>query len=302
MGTLYVVGPGRIGGYVALRALSLGLAERVFLKGRDFDRTEGVAQDLREGFPSAEVAAIRGFDPPEPAAYTFLTFSTLRWSPALGVNDRWLEAEANLRAVAELAERADPARLGTIFVVSNPVDLVTRFAAERLKSPSVYGIGISVDEVRAARVARARFGIDLGRVPCVGEHGAGVVPLLSQVLPADALAPSLYDEVRREMFAGTGKVLAKVSIPFYGPMAEVDRILRALQEGYTGTISLSRVLDAPVAGVSGAALGVPVELDEGRPGRAVPFEMTPREGELFREAAARLDERYRRLAPAGANP
>lgn len=301
MGTLYVVGPGRIGGQIALRALSLGLARRVFLKGRDLERTEGVAQDLREGFPSASITALGDFNPPDPVTYTFLTFSTLRWSPALGVNDRWLEAEANLRAVAELAERADAERLGTVFVVSNPVDLVTRFASERLGSAAVYGIGISVDEVRAARVLRARFGIDVGRVPCAGEHGAHVVPLLSQVLAPASLSPELYDEVRREMFAGTQKVLANVSIPFYGPMAEVDRILRALKEGYTGTISLSRVLEAPVAGVSEVALGLPVELDEGRLGRAVRFEGTPREEELFRKAAVHLEAMYRRLA-GRANP
>ena len=289
---ILIIGPGKLGGQIAYHTLKIGVAESIYLIGRDYSRTLGTAQDLKEAFPNRRVFAMNGFEVPEPVELTFFTFSSLQWSPNLGVNDRWIEGVANLTIIDEIAAKINPALLGTILVISNPVDVLTWHASTKLSTSNVFGVGISLDEYRIGATLQRLFGIRCSHVPCIGEHGSKVVPLLSNFFEKKNLSIELYSQVRKETFTHTAKIVRQASIPFYGPLREIERILDILLNSRSGTLTLSRYLDKGVLGIKGVALGVPIEVKNGilnGIGNIIANEL---EAELFRKASLQVLENY----------
>jgi malate/lactate dehydrogenase len=254
-----------------------------------------MSRDIQEAFPKKEIIPLKGYTVPFPVDYTFFTFSTLKWSSNIGVNDRWIESKSNIQIIDQIASESHPSSLGEIFVVSNPVDIITQYTADKLNGSRVFGVGISIDEKRNARVVKVLFDIDRERIPCIGEHGLNVVPLLSQVMPLSRITSDTYERVRSEAFKFTEPIIKHTSIPLYGPMAELDRILKNLADRNSGTISVSVPLKGKPLGVSGVALGVPVELKEGKLGSIGEINVNEMEHEMFLEAARKCEINFKKL-------
>lgn len=70
-----------------------------------------------------------------------------------------------------------------VFVVSNPVDILTRMAVERLDLPShqVYGLGTMLDSSRFSSLVADELGLPATQVRALmlGEHGDTMVPIWS---------------------------------------------------------------------------------------------------------------------------
>ncbi|MFQ5714504.1 MAG: hypothetical protein ACE5GU_10790 [Candidatus Scalinduaceae bacterium] len=295
MNSIFVVGPGRLGGYVAFRALQLGLGKRLYIAGRTKEKTFGVARDLQEAFPDSKVVPIDKYELPCKVNFTFFTFSTLNWKPNIGVNDRWIEAQSNFSIVAEIASALNPLNLGDVFILSNPVDLVTNFVAHKFRSSRIFGVGVSLDERRIARILKKCYGKKLIRVPCIGEHGTNIVPLLSHILPESRINREVYKRIKEDAFRFTEPIIRYTSIPFYGPITELDRLLTMMCKKSTGTFSLSVPLNGYPFGVSGISLGVPVHMEDGKLTDIEPLKLNDLERELFSFAAIQCKENYRKL-------
>lgn len=76
--SFFIVGPGRLGGYIAFRALQLGLGKCLYIAGRTKEKTFGIARDLQEAFPDSKVVPIDNYELPAKVDFTFFTFSTLK--------------------------------------------------------------------------------------------------------------------------------------------------------------------------------------------------------------------------------
>ncbi|ODS29699.1 MAG: malate dehydrogenase [Candidatus Scalindua rubra] len=293
--SIFVVGPGRLGGYVAFRALQLGLGKCLYIAGRTKEKTFGIARDLQEAFPNSEIVPIDNYELSCKVDFTFFTFSTLKWKPNIGVNDRWIEAQSNFSIVEEIASSINPSNLGDVFILSNPVDIVTNFVAHKFRGSRIFGLGISLDERRIARILNTHYGKKIKRVPCVGEHGHNIVPLLSHILPDSIINLELYKRIKEDAFKFTEPIIRCTSIPFYGPLSEIDRLLTMMCKKSTGTFSASVPLNGYPFGISDISLGVPVHMKDGKLTDIEPLKLNNFESELFSQAAIQCKENYRKL-------
>jgi malate/lactate dehydrogenase len=289
---ILIIGIGRIGSYLAYYLLNTDTSLKLFLYGHDPIKAEGLLHDLKEAFPNAQINAVKDISDIEPVELTIMTFSTLKWFPQLNVNDRLIEGVNNLRILDSISRDVPSESLGTILIISNPVDILTWHATIKFNTQNVFGFGISLDEKRMAAVVSQKFGGDYLRVQCVGEHGHNIVPILSMISEIENCSSILYDELKNEMFIHTSKIIKNVSIPLFGPLRELERLLPFFIGKSNGTISVSKYIDKPYMGISDLALGLPVQLQKGKFIGFKKLGLNNVEYALFQKAANQIKNTY----------
>jgi malate/lactate dehydrogenase len=288
-----IIGPGRLGGMIASEALAEQRVEEVFLVGRDREKTSAVAIDLADAFPTKTIHAGSVEEAQGTFDYSFFSFSTLQWRRSIGPNDRILEAPTNMAIFRNIQRSLRSLRLGTIVVISNPVDILTRYIAETLETPSqVFGFGISLDELRIATALRQLSAYDGTRVRCVGEHGAHVVPLLSTLREISTPTRRLYSDALRIAFSRTASIIQHVGIPLYGPAREFGTFFAALVGKGNSIYSMSAYLEREYEGVQGIATGVGVSISRGSIAVTERPPFSDYEHYLFQKSAAALRAQY----------
>lgn len=107
-----------------------------------------------------------------------------------------------------------------VFVVSNPVDVLTYLAAGELRLPPqrVLGLGTALDTTRLRGILAARLNVPPTQVSALilGEHGDSMVPVWSAAqvagLPLDkwpGYSPALVQEVERQTRSSGAEVIKK---------------------------------------------------------------------------------------------
>ncbi len=289
---ILIIGAGKIGGHAAYGLLKYEQTQHITLVGRDPNKTRGLCQDLKEAFPrksieTCELSGIQGsFD------LTLLAFSTLIWTPEINVNDRLIEARSNTAILKQIYLKTGFQNMGTILVVSNPVDVLVSFIADVSGYTNVIGVGLSIDEQRISGAVNELFGLQTQRVPCIGEHGPTVTPLLSRLSWSVPKEEALYDQVRNKSFEATSVIIRNLSIPLFGPLYALEMLLQAIICEEDKIISASYYLKEPLLGVQNIAIGLPVVFQKGKiTGFELP-DISPVEIGLFKKSAGHIRKNY----------
>jgi len=287
-----IIGLGKLGGGIAHKLLQLGVSE-LYLYGNSYDKTIGLAFDLNEIDIKCKVVVLRSIKDLPEVDYTFFTFSKLKWNDSISVNDRIIDGKNNLKIISTLANEISFEYFGTIIIVSNPVDILTRFCYENCGSSKVFGFGNSLDEVRVNNsISKNAIERVSNELICLGEHGKGIVPILSRTIAADKLNPALYEKLNKETFIRTQEIIKNTSIPFHAPLFALETFLTQLLNKKSFTITLSTYLNDTWCGVKGLAIGVPVEFENGNDSRFSKIEISEFEQELFFNSANELKKVY----------
>ncbi len=107
-------------------------------------------------------------------------------------------------------KQAGPKQSAIVFVVSNPVDVLTYLAADRLSLPSsqVIGLGTQLDTIRFRSLIAAELGAPPTQVKAtiLGEHGDSMVPVWSSAtiagMPIDKY-PGWNPNLANQLFTRT---------------------------------------------------------------------------------------------------
>ncbi|NBA87332.1 hypothetical protein GVN16_16275 [Emticicia sp. CRIBPO] len=290
---ILIIGTGKIGGYAAYSLLKNDRVEKLVIAGSNLLKTSGICQDLRDAYPKRNIETVQLSQVNETFDLTILSFSTLKWNPGIDINDRLIEAKANIGVLDEINKDIGFERLGTIVVVSNPVDILTTYIASKWEKANVIGFGLSIDEKRITRVVNDLFKKDYSRVPCIGEHGVSIIPLLSQ-LQMDC-EEAMYDKIKKRSFEATSTIIRNVSIPVYGPLSEIEVLLETIINEESKVISAGYFLNDPLFGESGVAIGLPVRFDKGKiAGHDLP-EISMTETQLFKKSVNHIKQNYNTL-------
>ncbi|MFB8347887.1 lactate/malate family dehydrogenase [Streptomyces niveus] len=169
-----IVGAGAVGQTLAAGLVAAALPDRLLVVSRQPDQASALAADLQDLAHAArsrtevepgEVADLPGCDAVVIALRTDFT-NTAEHDIRRG------GAFANAPALGTLARQLRGFG-GTVLVVTNPVDLMTRRFAEVSGCARVFGIGSNLDSTRyRLLMARyARVNPDLVRGHVIGEHG-----------------------------------------------------------------------------------------------------------------------------------
>jgi malate dehydrogenase len=315
LGKVAVLGAGNIGGSLAQRLAEMNLAGEVVLVDIVDGLPQGKALDIQESAPilgfttrvtgSTSLDAIAGAD-------VVVETAGLARKPGMSRSDLLEKNAAIVRGHAEAVRASAPQAV--VIVVTNPVDVMTRFfrGVSGLPSARVFGESGTLDTARFRTFVADALGVAPRDVTgfVLGTHGDTMVPVLSltsvsgvplhRLLPAEKIAAIVQ---RTKQGGGEIVNLLKTGSAFYAPTASQAELVHAIATDAHRLLPVAAELHGEF-GEKDVTVGVPVVLGRGGVERIVEVDLTPDERSAFAASVAAVREDLAILAkgpaPAGA--
>ena len=177
-------GGGRVGSCAAYALQCGGLVSEIQILDANGDLAQGEALDLLHGSALAGDQRIYAGDYARAAdSDMFLITAGLRRKPEESRLDLIHRNVELFVSIVDSIKAAGLRKDAHIFVVSNPVDILTQLALRRTGLPwnQVYGLGTMLDTARFSSLIAEELGLAPTQVKAmiVGEHGDSMVPIWS---------------------------------------------------------------------------------------------------------------------------
>jgi L-lactate dehydrogenase len=182
-------GGGRVGSNAAFAMQCAGIVSEIHLLDANEQMAQGEALDLLHGASVAGDQKIYagGYDKCADAEVVVIT-AGLRRKPEESRLDLINRNVVLFRQILDSLKSAGLQKDAIVFVVSNPVDILTRLAIEHLKhDPSkTLGLGTQLDTARFRSLIALETGLPPSQVKALilGEHGDSMVPIWSSATAA----------------------------------------------------------------------------------------------------------------------
>ncbi|GHF33521.1 L-lactate dehydrogenase 2 [Streptomyces mashuensis] len=285
--TIGVVGAGAVGQTVAMLLTATDWCARVLISSRTGDSAAALVADLEDlqqvsGSPvrthAVEVADMG-------VCHAIVLAPRAAFTNRHERDVRMGGLAANAPVIHTLA-RDLGGYDGTVIVVTNPVDVLTRLFAETSGCRRTYGVGSHTDSARYRLLLAEHLGVPVdvvdGRV--IGEHGDQAVICASTTrvagmparVPVHALHAALTDRPQR-ITAGLGRARAGCA----------GAVLAALQH----TLGLADGLIELSVNHEGTWLGIPLHFTAGQPSVCLP-PLSPGEARALAAARAKVRSAY----------
>ena len=282
-----IIGTGWVGASIAISTLHSGVADELLLNDARVAVAEGEAMDLAHGASFYPSAIVRSAAIDEMADADAVVVTAGRGGRP-GESRLQLLRE-NAAVVRDIGERLRGCR-GTIVMVSNPVDVLTRLMTEvsGLPPARVVGTGTMLDTARLKHVVSRVVEIDPHSVHAhvVGEHGDSEVVLWSAARAGGVRLrewggwdqerePALEEEVRRAAYeiirrkGATNHAIGLVTADLLQCLLRDERRVLTVSRVQAGALGLRDVaLSLPtVVGAQGAAHVLEPEMTTDERGR-----------------------------------
>jgi L-lactate dehydrogenase len=177
-------GGGRVGSCAAFALQCSGLVAELQILDANVDMAEGEALDLLHGSAFAGDQRIYSGDYARAAdSDIFLITAGLRRKPDESRLDLINRNVALFVQILKSLKSAGLRKDAHVFVVSNPVDILTQLAVQQLGLPwqQVYGLGTMLDSARFSSLIAQELKLAPTQVDALilGEHGDSMVPIWS---------------------------------------------------------------------------------------------------------------------------
>jgi len=177
-------GGGRVGSCAAFALQCAGLVSEIQILDANKDMADGEALDLLHGSAFTGDQRIYAGDYARAAdSDIFLITAGLRRKPDESRLDLINRNVVLFVQILESIKAAGLRKEAHVFVVSNPVDILTQLAVQRLGLPwtQVYGLGTMLDTSRFSSFIAAELKLAPTQVKALilGEHGDSMVPIWS---------------------------------------------------------------------------------------------------------------------------
>ncbi|CAM5322355.1 L-lactate dehydrogenase [Streptomyces avidinii] len=288
--TIGIVGAGAIGQTVANTIIAAGISDRLLLSSRTLPQAQALADDLTDMRTATGSATVPIACRPEDTvgAAALIIAIRERFTNDNATDIRMAGAEANARAIRDLGHRLT-GYPGTVLIVTNPVDLMTRLFAEASGCTQVYGIGSNLDTARYRLTLSALMGVPADRVRghVIGEHGDSAVICASTTTVNGENVVIPVWELGETLAHRPGRISSGVGRTRSGPAGAVLTTLRLALGQADGTTELCTKWN-------GRWLGVPVTFTSGQGKPALPA-LSPTEADRFAASGLKLDTAYQQL-------
>ncbi|WP_329317311.1 NAD(P)-binding domain-containing protein (plasmid) [Streptomyces sp. NBC_01278] len=288
--TIGIIGAGAIGQAVATTLVASGITDRLLLSSRTVMQAQALTDDTNDMRASTGSRTVASAHRPEDVteAPAIILAIRERFTNNNATDIRMAGAHANARAVLDLGRRLR-GYTGTVLIVTNPVDLMTRLFAEASGCQRVYGIGSNLDTARYRLLLGAWLGVpaDQVRGHVIGEHGDSAVVCASTTTVGGRPAAVPVRDMRTALGRRPGSITSGVGRTRSGPAGAVLATLRLALGHSDGTTELSTEWN-------GHWLGVPVHFEQTRPRVLMP-PLDAVETELFARSGRKLETAYRNL-------
>jgi L-lactate dehydrogenase len=256
-----IIGGGGLVGSCAAYALQCGgIVRELALLDANEELAVGQALDLQHGGPSvADQRIVGGGYEQIPDADVICITAGLRRKPDESRLDLINRNTDLFVQILDSIKQAGPKSSAIVLVVSNPVDILTYLAAQRLGLPQqqVIGLGTQLDTIRFCSLIADQLNAPptQTRALILGEHGESMVPIWSSAtiagLPLEKY-PGWTPALIHQLFTRTRGSGAEVIKRKGGAGFAVGIAIRDLIE----TIALDRRRVLPISSVQSGCYGI----------------------------------------------
>ena len=264
-----IIGGGGLVGSSAGFALQCGgVVREIALVDVNQDLAEGQALDILHGGPStADQIISSGSYEHIPDSDVICITAGLRRKPDESRLDLINRNTDLFVSILDQVKTAGVKSDAIVFVVSNPVDILTYVAADRLGLPlkQVIGLGTQLDTIRFRALIARRLGTQPTQTSALilGEHGDSMVPIWSSAtvgaLPLDKL-PGWTANLASELFARTkgsgAEVISKKGGAGFAVGIAIRDVIHSIALDQQRALPISSVQEG-CYGIRNVALSVP---------------------------------------------
>lgn len=301
-----VGGGGRVGSNAAFALQCAGIVSEIHLLDANEQMAQGEALDLLHGTSVIGNQKIYagGYDKCADADLICIT-AGLRRKPDESRLDLINRNVTLFKEILESLKKSGLKKDAIIFVVSNPVDVLTRLAIDYLKwdPKKTIGLGTQLDTARFRSLIALETGLPPAQIKALilGEHGDSMVPVWSSATAAGMPLVKLdgfSTTVQTKLFERT-KTSGAECIKLKGgagwavglTIAEVIHVI-ALDQPTVLPVSTQL---AGEYGIKGTCTSVPALLDRTGVVKRYEVELWPREQSGIVSGAKQLDETYAKI-------
>ncbi len=249
---IHIIGLGDVGIHCALGLRLLGKTDiHIGLFARQFETAEGLSMELNQcvppdpNCPMPEVFAVKSDDLLACDALVFAAAAGVPKTLQPGDDVRMMQFQANKEILHHYLERIrNEGFQGTLFILSDPVDALCAFAAQKLEEilprERILGLGLGVMAARAAFYAKDLAPEYFTEGKAYGPHGEGLWIANSLENYDDQISSELTRLAKTANLAIRGKGQK----PFYGPSISsgaYSLLAWARQEWFYASVALSDV-------------------------------------------------------------
>ncbi len=199
-----------------------------------------------------------------------------------------------LGILAEI-KKAGPKKGAVVVVVSNPVDVLTYLAAQRLDLPTqqVIGLGTQLDTIRLCSLIAAQLGAPPTQTSALilGEHGDSMVPIWSSAsiagLPLERYpgwSPKLADELFTRAKGSGAEVIKKKGGAGFAVGVAIQAVIEAVALDRRAVLPVSSVQKG-CYGLRDVAISVPSVVGAGGIQKTLEIELWPKEMQGLKRSA-----------------
>lgn len=289
-------GAGLVGSCAAFALQCGGVVREIALIDVNQDAADGQALDLLHGGPSTadQVITAGGYDQ-IPSSDVICITAGLRRKPdesRLDLINR--NTDLFLSILADVI-KAGVKKDAICLVVSNPVDILTYVAADRLKLPKtqVIGLGTQLDTIRFRSLIARQLKVAPTQVAALilGEHGDSMVPIWSSAtvggLPLDKL-PGWSANLANDLFTRTkgsgAEVIKKKGGAGFAVGIAIRDVIHSIALDQNRLLPVSSIQEG-CYGIRDVALSVPTVVGRGGVVARHEIDLWPKEVQQLRTSA-----------------
>jgi L-lactate dehydrogenase len=307
-----IVGAGAVGATFAYALAQSGVADEIVLIDMDQDLAQGQVMDLAHGLPfypnvQIEVGSARDYAD----AHVIVITAGSKQRPG---ETRLALLQRNAHIIESIMDEiAAQNSQAVVLVVSNPVDILTYVAQQRVKWPRgrVIGSGTVLDSARFRYLLSQHCGVNVHNVHAyiLGEHGdsefaawsmthiAGMhfddyCSLCGDCQERQDEKRKIEDAVRTSAY----HIIGYKGATYFAVGQALVRIVSAIVRNDKGVLTVSTVLEGEY-GLSGVCLGVPAMVGEAGVERVLEMELPAAEQAALVRSAGILKQAIAQLGP-----
>jgi L-lactate dehydrogenase len=294
-------GGGRVGSCAAFALQCAGLVTEMQILDANKDMAEGEALDLLHGNAFAGEQKIYAGDYARAAdSDLFLITAGLRRKPDESRLDLINRNVALFVQILDSIKAAGLRKESHIFVVSNPVDILTHLAVQRLGLPwaQVYGLGTMLDTSRFSSLIADELRLAPAQVKALilGEHGDSMVPIWSSAsvngLPLSGLpecTPGFQNTIFERTKGSGAEVIKRKGGAGWAVAIAIREVIHSVLLNKHTLLPVSSLVQR-IYGIDGICLSVPSIV--GRKGieSQIEIKLWPKEQMALQQSARALKE------------
>ena len=303
-------GGGRVGSNAAFALQCAGLVAEIQILDANADLAEGEALDLLHGSSVAGGQRIYAGDYARAKdSDVFVITAGLRRKPDESRLDLINRNVALFSGILDSIKAAGLKRDALIFVVSNPVDILTQLAATKLNLPwtQVLGLGTMLDTARFRSLIAQELKLAPAQVTALilGEHGDSMLPVWSSAayagLPLAKVAgctPTFQSQIFERTKGSGAEVIRRKGGAGWAVGLTIAEVVHAIVLDRRQVLPVSTIQQGAY-GLRDVALSVPTVVGRAGALAQLEIELWPKEVQALQASARALRDTFAKVVKAG---